>query len=240
VTETILLVAAGALAGPRIRAVVLRHGAAAPNATRSGCPACLRRLLPERGLFAVLSPDGRCPGCRTRIGPAAGAVELTGAGVFALLAGGGRLPVLAGCWLAAASLALVLIDAQVHRLPDAVTLPTASGLVLLLGLAALAWPDEGALPRAVLGAATMAAGFVVLATATPTGLGLGDGKLALALGAGLGWVGWPALVLGTVLGFALAALYGLALVLAGRAGRRQQIPFGPFMLIGAFAVLIRP
>jgi leader peptidase (prepilin peptidase)/N-methyltransferase len=35
----------------------------------------------------------------------------------------------------------------------------------------------------------------------------------------------------------LAALVGLGLIAAGRATRRSQIPFGPFMLAAAIAVI---
>ena len=39
-------------------------------------------------------------------------------------------------------------------------------------------------------------------------------------------------------GFLLAAAYGITLLATGRATRKQQIPFGPFMLAGAFAVIL--
>ncbi len=68
----------------------------------------------------------------------------------------------------------------------------------------------------------------------PNGMGFGDVKLALALGAVLGWYGWGVLLLGTFAGFLLASLYGVALVAARRAGRKTAIPFGPFLLGGAF------
>jgi leader peptidase (prepilin peptidase) / N-methyltransferase len=37
--------------------------------------------------------------------------------------------------------------------------------------------------------------------------------------------------------FALAAMAGLGLIAAGRATRKSQIPFGPFMLASAIAVI---
>ncbi|MFI6014094.1 hypothetical protein ACIBAG_35730 [Streptomyces sp. NPDC051243] len=33
--------------------------------------------------------------------------------------------------------------------------------------------------------------------------------------------------------YLLGALYGIALILAGRAGRASRVPFGPFLLAGA-------
>jgi leader peptidase (prepilin peptidase) / N-methyltransferase len=54
----------------------------------------------------------------------------------------------------------------------------------------------------------------------------------------LAWRGWPALIAGGFAGFLLAALYGIALMMSGRATRKQQIPFGPFMIVGAFLVIL--
>ncbi|MFK0127107.1 prepilin peptidase [Streptomyces nigra] len=67
------------------------------------------------------------------------------------------------------------------------------------------------------------------------GLGLGDVKLALGLGAVLGWYGWPILLIGVFAGFLFGAVYGIGLVMAGRAGRRSRFAFGPFLLAGALA-----
>jgi leader peptidase (prepilin peptidase) / N-methyltransferase len=68
-------------------------------------------------------------------------------------------------------------------------------------------------------------------------MGLGDVKLAGPLGALLGWLSWSALALGAFLGFALAAVTGLALIAARRAGRKSALPFGPFMLAGAWLAI---
>jgi leader peptidase (prepilin peptidase)/N-methyltransferase len=69
-------------------------------------------------------------------------------------------------------------------------------------------------------------------------MGFGDVKLALGIGAVLGWYGWGTLLLGTFAGFLLGALYGGTLVVARRAGRRTTIPFGPFLIAGAYLGLL--
>jgi leader peptidase (prepilin peptidase)/N-methyltransferase len=69
-------------------------------------------------------------------------------------------------------------------------------------------------------------------------MGLGDVKAAASVGTLLAWLGWGALLFGAVAGFLLAALYGVVLLVSGRASRKQHIPFGPFMIAGAFAVLL--
>ncbi|WP_020132541.1 hypothetical protein [Streptomyces sp. 303MFCol5.2] len=57
-------------------------------------------------------------------------------------------------------------------------------------------------------------------------------KPALVVGAVLGWNGWVIVLVGTFGGYVLGALYGIGLMLAGRAARTSRIPFGPFRLAG--------
>lgn len=54
----------------------------------------------------------------------------------------------------------------------------------------------------------------------------------------LAWPGWASLIVGGFVGFLLAALYGAALLISGRATRMQQIPLGPFMIAGAFLAIL--
>jgi leader peptidase (prepilin peptidase) / N-methyltransferase len=72
----------------------------------------------------------------------------------------------------------------------------------------------------------------------PAGIGWGDVKLSGLLGLYLGWIGLFALAIGLAAGFVLAALAGLALIAGGRATRKSQIAFGPYMLAGSLAVII--
>jgi leader peptidase (prepilin peptidase)/N-methyltransferase len=58
-------------------------------------------------------------------------------------------------------------------------------------------------------------------------------KLAGVLGLFLAWLGWPALVVGTVATFLLGGAFGVLLLLGG-AGRRATVAFGPWMLVGAW------
>jgi leader peptidase (prepilin peptidase)/N-methyltransferase len=69
-------------------------------------------------------------------------------------------------------------------------------------------------------------------------MGMGDVKAAAGLGTMLARRGWTAFIAGGFAGFLLAAVYGIALLMSGRATRKHQIPFGPFMIAGAFAVIL--
>jgi leader peptidase (prepilin peptidase) / N-methyltransferase len=144
----------------------------------------------------------------------------------------------AACWLAACAVPLAFIDAAVRRLPDRLTIPAYAGTAaLLLSAAAVGghWPT---LLRAVLGGLALAGFYLALLLISPSAMGLGDVKLAASLGTLLAWFGWRPLIAGGFAGFLLAGLFAVALVLSGRATRKQQIPFGPFMILGAFLVIL--
>lgn len=53
------------------------------------------------------------------------------------------------------------------------------------------------------------------------GQGLGNAKLAASVGAALGWISWQALLCGTFAAFALAGVYGGALLALHRAHPHQ-------------------
>lgn len=130
------------------------------------------------------------------------------------------------------------MDIRVQRLPDPLTLPLAAAALALLGAAAVLPEHAGRWTTALLGSLALAAGHLLLHLVNPGGLAFGDVKLALGTGAVLGWYGWPTLMLGTFASFLLGALYGITLTLVGRATRHSTVPFGPFMLTGAFLGLL--
>ncbi|CAM5360859.1 Prepilin peptidase OS=Streptomyces fumanus OX=67302 GN=GCM10018772_60820 PE=3 SV=1 [Streptomyces fumanus] len=156
--------------------------------------------------------------------------------VCAALAGatGTRPELVVWLLLAPVGVLLAVVDRRVARLPDPLTLPFAGAALALLGLAALLPEHAGSWTTALLGALALGAGYFVLWLINPAGMGFGDVKLALGAGAVLGWYGWATVMLGTLAGFLLGAVYGGVLVLARRAGRRTAIAFGPFLIAGAF------
>ncbi len=177
---------------------------------------------------------------RYGVTPPALAVEVTGA----VLLGGisARVPpglvLAAACWLAVCSVPLAFIDAATRRLPDALTGAALAGTTLLLLAAAAASGHWYSLARAVGGGAALAGFYLALALISPAGMGMGDVKAAAGIGTLLAWFGWRQLIAGGFAGFLLAAVCGTALLISGRATRKQQIPFGPFMIAGAFLVIL--
>ncbi|MFE7773964.1 prepilin peptidase [Streptomyces sp. NPDC057445] len=157
----------------------------------------------------------------------------------ALAAAAGPRPE-AAVWvlLAPVAVLLALIDRNVHRLPDTLTLPLAGAAAVLLGGAALVPGAAGSWTGALLGGLGLCAAYFVLFLINPNGMGFGDVKLALSLGVALGWYGWGVLFVGAFAGFLLGSLYGLGLVVLRKAGRGTAIPFGPFMISGALIGLL--
>jgi leader peptidase (prepilin peptidase)/N-methyltransferase len=227
------LALAGLLAGWPQRALIFRYAVPSGEPPRTSCPSCDQQLRLIR----------RCPAC----GPPLLAVALPSAILLGALAARVHpgLVLAAVCWLAACAVPLAFIDAAVHRLPDVLTIPAYLGLVALL-LWASHWASHWAGPathwpvllRAVLGGLALAGFYLIFLLISPSAPGLGDVKLAASLGTVLTWFGWRTLIAGGFAGFLLAGLFGAALLASRRATRKQQIPFGPFMIIGAFLVLL--
>lgn len=139
----------------------------------------------------------------------------------------------AACWLAVCAVPLAFIDAAVRRLPDWLTGPAAVGVLVLLAPAG--W--SGWL-RALLGGLALAGFYLLLVLISPSSMGLGDVKAAASLGALLAWAGWRTLFYGGMAGLLLAAVYSVVLLASGRATGKDQFPFGPFLIAGAFAAVL--
>ncbi|KKK07022.1 peptidase A24 [Micromonospora sp. HK10] len=225
---------------PLLRLAVARYAVPPGSPDRAGCDRCAAPIGLDRPLPA-LGPAARCPACGARVGAAPGLVELGLAGAVAALAlTGGSLPVRAAlAWWLAWAIPLALVDAAVHRLPDRLTWPAAAGAWTLLGLAALAGPGPAPWLRATAAGLTLGAGFAATTLLLGRrGFGLGDAKLALGAGVLLGWHGWPVLLAGLLLGLALSALAGLALLVARRVRWSSHLPFGPFLIAATAATLV--
>ncbi|MGI5414016.1 prepilin peptidase [Streptomyces chartreusis] len=208
-----------------------RFSVPAEEPWRSQCP----KGHPLAGTGAGWLGPARCP-AGDAYGPSTFSVIAVTAVVCVLLAAatGARPELVVWLLLAPACVLLTVVDAATHRLPDVLTLPAAAAALILLGVAVLQPEAGGSWTSAVLSSLILAACYLALFLIS-RGFGFGDVKLALVLGAVLGWYGWPIVLIGTFAGYLLGALYGIGLLVAGRAGRTTRIPFGPFLLAGAFA-----
>ncbi len=219
---------------------------------RSACPNCGHEITARDNVPVVswLLLRGKCRECAEPISKRYPLVELAGAAVFvivgiwaapaiaaapnAVLASAAVLRLLAFLYLAAITVALAIIDVEKHKLPDLIVLPGYAVGVLLLGTAALLQGDLVGLGRMAAGAGILFAFYFVLWVIAPRGMGMGDVKLAGVLGLFLGSLGWGQLAVGAGAAFVLGGLFSIILLITRRAGRKSGIPFGPWMLLGAW------
>jgi leader peptidase (prepilin peptidase)/N-methyltransferase len=236
VTELLVVVAAlwGAAAGALLPRAAYRFSVPPETPWRGTCPAG----HPLGGWLG----RARCGSCgpQRSYGPGALPLSTVTALLCAVLAAatGTRPEIAVWLLLAPVGVLLAVVDLRVRRLPDPLTLPLAATALALLGVVSFVPEHTGTWPHALFGALALGVGYYVLWRVNPGGMGFGDVKLALGAGAVLGWYGWDTVLLGTFAGFLLGALYGAVLVLVGKAGRKTAIPFGPFLIAGAYTGLL--
>jgi leader peptidase (prepilin peptidase)/N-methyltransferase len=206
----------------------------------AGCPACERPF--RAGWPGWLRLGAACPACSARTGPSPGRW-----GAIAALAAAGF------GWRFGASLTLVpfvalvpfccllcAIDLACHRLPERLVLPGIGVAVVAFGPIAAVGGTWGAWGRAILGGLAFGLGYLLLAVISLGQLGGGDVTLGILLGIFLGWLGWPFVILGMGLPFAVNAPVAIWFLVSGRAGRRSELPFGPAMVVGAYLAVLGP
>lgn len=245
----------GALIGSFLNVVIFRIPAGRSIVSPpSACGNCGGRIRPWDNIPVIswLVLRGRCRDCASRISARYPLVELGTALLFALVAWwllsptapagsettGGLIAtaaaLLAFLYLAAITVALAMIDIDTHTLPNAIVLPAYAVGGFLLLVAALFGGEPARLLTALAGGAAMFALYLVLALLYPGGMGLGDVKLAGVLGIYLGWLGWGSIAVGAFGGFLLGGVFAVVLLTTRRANRKSGIPFGPWMLAGAW------
>lgn len=248
----IALGAFGSLIGSFLNVVIYRVPAGrSVVAPASACGNCGHeiRWYDNIPVLSWLILRAKCRDCGARISARYPLIELGTALFFALVAfvfvppvlaasswqvaAAGVCVVIAFLYLASISVALAAIDLDTMRLPNAIVLPAYGVGAVLLGAASALTSDGGAAIRALIGAAAMGLVYLVLALVVPGGMGFGDVKLAGALGLFLGFLGWESLAVGWLSGFIFGGLFGLVLLVIGR-GKKTKIPFGPWMLVGAW------
>ena len=140
--------------------------------------------------------------------------------------------------LAAALVALSVIDLEHYILPNRIVYPLALAMIVLLTIAAVGDDDLDAIERGLLAGAIAFSIFFVLHMISPRSMGFGDVKLAFVLGLSLGWLGWGELLLGLFLGFFYGAIIGIVLIATRVRARSQALPFGPFLAAGALTAIL--
>lgn len=236
------------------------------KADQSRCPHCgkaLRwfELIP---LLSFAVQGGRCRSCRARISFRYLLVELISGALFAITPSALPAPYLlppasylsATVWVAAFSslLLMALIDIKWYLIPDEVHAllvlagigniflvkdifgPVAGSFTNEYGLlfrpAFLGAPLLNHLAAAALGALFFS---LIIVVTRGRGMGWGDVKLAAALGF---LFGWPDILFVIVFAFIVGSVYGAWTMLRREKNMKSAVPFGPFLALGAFLVVL--
>jgi leader peptidase (prepilin peptidase)/N-methyltransferase len=244
---TALIVVASALLGLAVGSFlnvviwrVPRHESVV--APPSHCPGCDAEIAPYDNIpvLSWIILRGRCRRCGIHISVRYPLVEAGTALLWALLAlrfhDTWALP--AYLVLAAGLVALSLIDLDTYLLPNRIVYPLTVVVVALFGVAAVVGHDATAFTRALVGGLAAFAVFLLLHLVSPRGMGFGDVKLSLVLGVSLGWVSGALVFLGMFLAFLLGSVIGILLIVTKVRGRRDHVPFGPFLAAGTMVALL--
>lgn len=190
-------------------------------------------------VFSWIALRGKCRACRSVIGVETLVVEIAAALLFVAMAlrFGDGFSTAAFCVFAAGLIALTTIDLETQRLPREITYTVMALGAPLLSIAAVSNDEPRRLYMALIGATISWAVMALLYVASRGGLGDGDVRLSPLLGLYLGWLNPGLALVGLFFGFILGAVVGVAMMVAGKAGRRTQLPFGPFLAAGSLVAI---
>ena len=200
----------------------------------SHCPACGRRLAPFDliPLLSYLLLRGRCRYCGAPIPRRVLLVEATTGLLFVLLwyRYGLSLRLLLATLYTCFFIVIFVIDLEHQLVLNRVIYPA----IVVALLAVPITPNHDAVK--LLGGGAIGLGLLFLiAFIYPAGMGMGDVKLATFIGL---VVGFPAVFAALLISFVAGGLVGGGLLLTGLKGRKDPIPFAPFLVAGGMAAML--
>jgi len=207
----------------------------------SACPRC-EHPLHWRDNIPVISwirLRGRCRHCAERISIRYPVVEIVTAALFAVtvLTIGTQWVLPAYLWFTGVTVTLTLTDLDHKLIPNRILFPSTAIAVALLGIGALLDGEITSFGRGLLAGLVYFAVLLVIALIARGGFGFGDVKLAAFLGLYAGYLGWGHLLVSLFLPFAVGGIISILLLITRIKGRKDAIPFGPYMVIGAYAAV---
>lgn len=208
----------------------------------SHCPSCKAAIKPWQNIpiLSYVLLKGQCKHCHTSISLRYPLVELLTGLVFAVCAWkfGATWTALAAMVFSAYLIAMIFIDADTQLLPDQLTLPLMWGGIVFHLAAYLLQADWSitnlvdSLLGAIVGYMSLWSIFQLFKLVTgKEGMGYGDFKLLAALGAWLGISVLPIIII-------MSAVVGLIFALIMKVAKNQPMPFGPYLAISGWIVLV--
>ena len=208
----------------------------------SHCPSCKSAIKPWQNIpiLSYVLLKGQCKHCHAAISMRYPLVELLTGLVFAVCAWkfGATWTAVAAMVFSAYLIAMIFIDADTQLLPDQLTLPLMWGGIVFHLAAYLLQADWGitnlvdSLLGAIVGYMSLWSIFQLFKLVTgKEGMGYGDFKLLAALGAWLGISVLPIIII-------MSAVVGLIFALIMKVAKNQPMPFGPYLAISGWIVLV--
>ncbi|MCB0364810.1 MAG: prepilin peptidase [Bdellovibrionaceae bacterium] len=225
----------GSFGNVLIYRVPLKKNVAWPG---SACPKCSASIAwyDNVPILSWLLLKGRCRSCKAPISKRYPLVEfLTGLAFAALYLRCGFSWILLEYLIFAFGLIVVtFIDLDHMILPDVFTWPG-----MALGLLGGAINPERSFMDSFLGAVLgfgflYAIAYIYLALRKEEGMGGGDIKLLGWIGAILGWKSIPFVILASSI---IGSVVGIVFAIRTKGGLKSTIPFGPYLVLAAFAYI---
>lgn len=196
-------------------------------------PADLWRLLPFGGL---LWKGARCPACGTAL--TLRAIYLPVGAVLLYIVSWDSFGRELGAGLLAGTFAtifftLALTDIEARLLPNRIIYPS----IILAIVFCWGWPDTSIVEILAGGGVAVALAVALLLLSLPFGseaFGMGDVKMIILMGFVLGL---PSVIVGVALGTIAAGVGAALLLVTGLRSRKDYIPHGPFLAVGAVLAL---
>lgn len=208
---------------------------------RSACPRCSHEIEPRDNIPVVswLLLRGRCRHCRQGVSVRYPIVEALTPVLFVVVVVviGARWTVPAYWWFVGVTITLTLTDLDHKLIPNRILFPgTAIGAALLLVGGLL----DGELNRfgwGIVGGVGFFVGLLIIALVAKGGFGYGDVKLAFLLGLFTAYQRPAFTFLAAFLAFLGGGVISILLLIFRIKGRKDAIPFGPYLVLGAYLAL---
>ena len=235
----LLGLAVGSFLNVVIHRVPRRESVVAP---RSRCPGCGTQLATRDNIPVAswLLLRGRCRACQEPISPRYPLVELLTGALFAVTAVrlGADWALPAFLVVVAGLIAISAVDLERFIVPNRILYPTLFIAAPLFVIAAVVDDDLTSLRTAAIGGLLAWGLLLVIHLISPKGMGFGDVRLAGLAGMTTGWLSVGHVLVGLFLGFLTASAVGVGLIALGLRGRKDKLPFGPFLAAGAFLAIV--
>lgn len=201
----------------------------------SACPRCATPIswydnIPLLSFAFLLA---RCRKCGEPISWRYPAVELVTGLLFvwALAERGLTIDLVPALLLVSGLVAITGIDLDHQLIPDAISLPG-----ILVGLVASTVTGRPGWLDSLIGILVGGGIFLVIIVASRGGMGAGDMKMGAMLGA---FLGWQLVLVAILLAILVGGAVAIGVLVLRRKGRKDALPFGPFLALGGLVSLFR-